>query len=69
MADNKHFLKDELELVSENMAVSSFKNKYDNYLNKKKEYQMRITTNPELRGNEPGRIIRPIPTREQSINK
>ena len=34
MANNKLFLKDDLELVSEDMAVSSFKNKYENYLNK-----------------------------------
>ena len=36
MDDYKLFLRNDLELVSENMAVSSFKNKYENYLSKQK---------------------------------
>ena len=76
MADYKLFLKNDLELVSENMAVSSFKNKYGNYVSKQKKIYIYVYTtqkllyennnNPELRGNVP---ICPMPTHEQSINR
>ena len=37
------FKKNDLDLVSENMAVSSFKNKYENYLSKQKYIYVYIT--------------------------
>ena len=47
MADNKLFLKNDLELVSENIAVSSFKNKYENYVSKQKKILYICIYNPK----------------------